>query len=148
MRSMGDTEVLFADHGLFLQIHGGDVRPRWAPAAPLDHPIHGVGRALERRLHPSIGKVANVPGEPAPDGLFPAVPTEPDALNVTGHEQSNPLGRHVASVERGKPGTGPAGGRAGGPIPNAVDSRPKPVARATDPTVRCPTASARRRLHL
>ena len=72
-------------------------------AHPLDEAVNAVGRSLEDRLDPPVGKVAYPPVHTMLEGPSPADVAEVDALDPTGDE--HPITDHKQTL-RGDRSTG------------------------------------------
>ena len=93
-----DPKPLLAGGRLLEDLDRLDTAPGGPRPAPRDQPIDRIGRAFEGRLDPAVGEVSNEPGHATRGRLAPARPSEPDALDVPGHDTRTRLPAAVAQL--------------------------------------------------
>lgn len=94
----GDLEPALTEGVLFVHVHRFHPRPSRTLTAPLDHRVHRLRVTLEGGLDPPVRKVAHEASQASPGRFFPAVPAEPDPLDVSRDEDPHALGDHRATV--------------------------------------------------
>src|SRR5919201_2368245 len=86
-------------------VHPLDARVPWTLTTPGDHPLDRLVRAVEHRLEPAVGRVANPPGDREPGGLLGARRPEEDTLHQAADRHAH---RAHAAIVPGRWSTRPA----------------------------------------